>query len=220
MPFFAGCAQQAHEPACESTRALILFGRVLRRGSLLTTKRFTFDTTPACGRRDFVQSPARSVLMLGTMRINASKCVTGVLAGFAAVAIAGAPNALGQATLDGGLATNDPICQNPDGSPCTAGPGGVTGGVPGGAAGAAGPEGAAGSIPGGPGGAAGPGGVTGTVPGGPTGTAGPGGVTGSVPGGPTGTAGPGGVVGSVPGGPTGTAGPGGVSGCIPGIGCI
>ncbi|MCB0941219.1 MAG: hypothetical protein KDB72_13410 [Mycobacterium sp.] len=94
-----------------------------------------------------------------------------LFAGAAAAVIAAAPVALA-----------DP-CVNPDGTACAViGPGGASGGVPGGPGGEAGPGGASGVIPGGPGGAAGPGGATGAIPGGPSGTAGPGGASGCIPG--------------------------------------
>ena len=70
------------------------------------------------------------------------------------------------------LATADPVpppCVNPDGTPCaslgTAGPGGASGGIPGGPQGSAGPGGASGSLgPGGPSGTANWGGVSGCLP--------------------------------------------------------
>ncbi|MBB3602699.1 hypothetical protein FHT40_002332 [Mycolicibacterium sp. BK556] len=63
------------------------------------------------------------------------------------------------------LAGAEPVCVNPDGSLCSVGPNGVSGGIPGGASGSAGWGGASGSIPNGPSGSAWPGGASGCIPG-------------------------------------------------------
>ena len=91
--------------------------------------------------------------------MNVSKLASTLFAAAAAgTAIALAP-----------VAMANPPCVNADGTPCaglgTAGPGGASGGIPGGPQGSAGPGGASGSLgPGGPSGTANWGGVSGCLP--------------------------------------------------------